>query len=181
MTARHCLRSSIPLAAALAVALPWAASGQGIPAGRTPLRTARKDISTLRADYADAFNRKDVAALVSMYTPDATVIQSDGTVLSGRDAIRDAFNRDTANWQRMTINSDTVRIFGSTAWDVGTVRFSRSGGREEVSHYLVVLRRGMKGWKAASVATVPEKGGMAGADTTRGADTSKRADSTAPR
>jgi hypothetical protein len=52
--------------------------------------------------------------------------------------------------------SDTVRVFGNTAYDVGTVRTSRSGGDEDVGHYLVVLRRGLKVWNINSLAVVPE-------------------------
>jgi hypothetical protein len=56
----------------------------------------------------------------------------------------------------MSIASDTVRVFGNTAIDVGTVRTSRSEGGEDVAHYLVVLRRGVKVWKVNSLAAVPE-------------------------
>jgi hypothetical protein len=51
-----------------------------------------------------------------------------------------------------------VRVFGNTAVDVGTVRMSGSEGHEDVSHYLVVLRRGVKAWKINSLAIVPETG-----------------------
>jgi hypothetical protein len=58
----------------------------------------------------------------------------------------------------MSIASDTVRVFGNTAVDVGTVRTSLSDGGEDVGHYLVVLRRGVKVWKVNSLAVVPETG-----------------------
>lgn len=120
------------------------------------MRTARDEIRGLREAYAEAFNNKDSTTVANMYSPDAIVIQADGTVLVGKDAIRTSVAADAPNWPQMTITSDTVRVVGNTAWDVGTTRMQRSGGGEDVSHYLVVLRRGIKYWKINRVAVVPE-------------------------
>jgi hypothetical protein len=85
------------------------------------------------------------------------VIRGDGTVLTGRDAIQKDLEAPRPGPRRkMSITSDTVRVFGNTAYDVGTVRMSRPEGDEDVSHYLVVLRRGVKAWKVSSLASVPE-------------------------
>jgi ketosteroid isomerase-like protein len=63
------------------------ASGQGIEKPRVPVRTALDELRAVREEYAEAFNKKDTATLVSMYAPDATVIRGDGTVLTGKEAI----------------------------------------------------------------------------------------------
>ena len=63
---------------------------------------------------------------------------------------------DTQSWPQLTITSDTLRVVGHTAWDIGTTKSEESGGGEHVSHYLVVLRRGLKEWKINSLALVPE-------------------------
>jgi uncharacterized protein (TIGR02246 family) len=144
------------LAVSVALAGPSLAGAQGIEEPRIPLRTALKEIRTLREAYAESFNRKDAAAVADMYAPDATAILRDGRVLNGKDAIRQAFVAEAAKWPHMTITSDTVRVFGHTAWDVGTTRAHRAEGGEEVSHYLVVLRRGLKDWKISGLAAVPE-------------------------
>jgi hypothetical protein len=57
----------------------------------------------------------------------------------------------------MVLTSDTVRVYGGTALDFGTVKTHPEAGGENVSHYLAVLRKGLKGWKLAAVASVPEK------------------------
>ena len=154
MTSTPRITSWLPLAVSLALLAPTLASGQGIEQPRIPLRTALTEIRTLREAYAEAFNDKNAAAVVDMYAPDAILIKSDGTVLTGKAAIRKDF--EGGQWPKMTLSSDTVRVFGNTALDVGTVRTTPSGGSEEVGHYLVVLRRGLKDWKVSRVAVVPE-------------------------
>jgi uncharacterized protein (TIGR02246 family) len=156
MTLARRFRAWLPLMVSLAFFVPNVANGQGIEKPRVPLRTALDELTALREEYSEAFNKKDTATLVDMYAPDAIVIPGDGTVLTGREAIRK--NLEAGPWGKMSIASDTVRVFGNTAIDVGTVRTSRSEGGEDVGHYLVVLRRGVKVWRVNSLAVVPETG-----------------------
>jgi uncharacterized protein (TIGR02246 family) len=156
MTASRCARSSLQLIAALAFVAPSLARAQGIEAPRIPLRTALKEINTLRAEYASAYNSKDAAGLTAMYLPDAIVIRGDGSTLRGRAAIGKAMAEEAASWHQITISSDTVRVFGNTAWDVGTLSDQGSASEAKVSRYLVVLRRGLQEWNISSVAVVPQ-------------------------
>ena len=152
----YCVYSWRVLAVFVVLVLPSVASSQGIERPRIPLRTALDEIRELRTAYAEAFNKKESATVADMFTPDATFIQADGSVLAGKDAIQKAFAVAAPKWPHMTISSDTVRVVGHTAWEIGTTRSQDSAGGEEVSHYLVVLRRGLKSWKINSVAVVPE-------------------------
>jgi uncharacterized protein (TIGR02246 family) len=157
MTLARRSRAWLPLIVSLAFVVPNVANGQGIERPRVPVRTALDELRVLRAAYTEAFNKDDTAALVDMYAPDAIVIRGDGTVLTGKDAIQKDLERPRPGTRpKMSIASDSVRVFGNTAYDVGTVRMSRSEGAEEVSHYLVVLRRGLKAWTISSLASVPE-------------------------
>jgi ketosteroid isomerase-like protein len=156
MTASRRARLSLSLVAALAFVPTALAYAQGIETPRVPVRTAIKEINTLRAEYMDLYNKKNAAALTAMYLPDAVVIRSDGTTLLGQTAIGKALGEEAAGWQRMTITSDTMRVFGNTAWDVGTLSTESSGGDASVSHYLVVLRRGVERWQISSLAAVAE-------------------------
>lgn len=147
-------RSSI-LAAALALAAASPVAAQGIESPRVPLRTALAEINTLRAEYAAAYNKQDAAAVTAMYLPDAVLIRPDGSTLMGQTAIGKAMGEESPKWVPSTLSSDTVRVYGNTAWDVGTM--SATGGEAATSvHYLVVLRRGLEGWKISSLAVVPE-------------------------
>ena len=91
-----------------------------------------------------------------MYLPDAVLIRADGSTLMGQAEIGKALAEDAPHWGPSTFSSDTMRVFGNTAWDVGTMSSQGSAGDATVSHYLVVLRRGLKAWKISSVAAVPE-------------------------
>ncbi len=155
MTASRRAQFSLPLVAALAFAATSLAAAQGVDAPRVPLRTAIKEINTLRAEYADLYNKKDAAALTAMYLPDAVMIRDDGSTLLGQAAIGKVLADEAESWQRITITSDTMRVFGNTAWDVGSLRSQGSESEASVSRYLVVLRRGVQEWKIISAAVVP--------------------------
>ena len=142
--------------AAVALLATSLAQAQGVEAPRVPLRTAITEINTLRSEYAGAYNSKAAASLTAMYLPDAVVIRPDGSTLLGQSAIGKAMAEESPTWRQTTIVSDTMRVFGNTAWDVGTFSTQVPEGNMAVSRYLVVLRRGLQGWKISSLAVVPE-------------------------
>ena len=149
--------SSLPLVALLAFIAAPAAHAQGIESPRVPVRTAIKEINTLRAEYMDLYNKKNVSALTAMYLPDAVVIRGDGSTLLGRSAIGKSLADEAPTWTQLTITSDTMRVFGNTAWDVGTLTSRSAEGTAAVSHYLVVLRRGVETWQVSSLAVVDQQ------------------------
>jgi ketosteroid isomerase-like protein len=156
MTTYRRSMASLPLAMALALLTTSLAAAQGVEAPRVPLRTALKEINTLRAEYAALYNRKDTTALSAMYQPDAIVIRPDGSTLMGGAAVRKAFSEEAAKWGQITLSSDTTRVFGNTAWDVGSMSSQGPDGDQRVQRYLVVLRRGIQTWQISSLAVVPE-------------------------
>jgi uncharacterized protein (TIGR02246 family) len=152
-------RSWLCFALLLIAVAPSLARGQGVKTPHTPLRSSADEIRDLREAYTDAFNKKDSATVAAMYSPDAILIRGNGSVLVGQDAIRKAFATEAPQWPQLTaVTPDTLRVVGKTAWETGTTRAQPSGGGEQVSHYLIVLRRGMKYWKINSLAVVPERG-----------------------
>lgn len=155
MTPRPRSRSGVLLLVALTMGVPSLARAQGIEEPRIPLRTALNEINSLRAAYEEAYNRKDAATLTAMYEPDAVMIRPDGLLL-GRAAIGKALADESATWTQTTFASDSMRVFGHTAWDAGTLSSSDADGGPLVTHFLVVLRRGLKDWRISSLAVVPE-------------------------
>lgn len=156
MTPSRRFRFSLPLVAALAFVPTARATAQGVEQPRVPLRTAIKEINTLRSEYADLYNKKDAAALTAIYLPDAVVIRGDGSTLLGQAAIGKALGEEAASWKQITLSSDTMRVFGNTAWDVGSMSSSRgSDGEPSITRYLVVLRRGVQEWRISSLAVLP--------------------------
>lgn len=151
-----CSRSSAWLAFFLVSFAPAVAVGQGIKRPTTPVRTARDELRAFREEYVDAYNKKDSTAVANMYAKDAIVIQPNGNVLVGQAAIRKAIDERAPKWGQLSLTSDSLRVVGSTALDVGTARVQLSEGGEQVSHYLSVLRRGIKSWTIVRVAQVAE-------------------------
>lgn len=145
---------AVPLLLSFALTAPSVAVAQGIEEPRIPLRTALAELSTLRTEYVDAFNRKDAAAVASMYDSDATLISDQGS-MKGGEAIREMMTTEAPTWPHAVIASDTVRVYGNTAVDVGTWTVHPADGGEMVMRYMSVLRRSMSGWKLVSVAVVP--------------------------
>ena len=147
-----------PVLLALALATPVVARAQ-VEEPRIPLRTAIAEINTFRSAYQDAYNKKDGATLAAMYEDDAVVVNPDGSTLMGIDAIRKALTTAAPNWNAATITSDTMRVYGHSAWDVGVFTTTGPNGEKITSRYLVTLRRGLTQWKLARVANIPMTGG----------------------
>ena len=156
MTPGRRTTSSLCLAAILALVAPSLVGAQGIDTPRVPLRTALMEINTLRAEFTDNYNKKATELLTAMYMPDAVSIRPDGSTLLGRAAIGKAMAEEAPSWGQATISSDTVRVFGNTAWDIGTMSTQGSDGQGRTTRYLVVLRRGVTRWRISSVAVVPQ-------------------------
>lgn len=156
MSRHSWLSRAVPIALTLGLATPTIVGAQGVEEPRIPLRTALMELNTLRTEYAEAFNRKDGAALASVYAPDAVLIDANGVKVSGAAAIREYMVERSEEGGHMVLESDSVRVYGNTAVDMGTVTIHPEGGGEDVAHYLSVSRRGMAGWKLVSVAVVPK-------------------------
>ena len=137
-----------------ALALPAVAPAQGIPP-HVPVSTTLGDLARVRASYVDAFNAHDAAAVSKLYAPDAIVLGADGSETVGASAIAKANADSAATWPQASAHSNSVKVYGSTAIDVGTWTVHLANGGEQVSHYLAVLRHGVSGWKLQHVAIVP--------------------------
>jgi uncharacterized protein (TIGR02246 family) len=155
MSRRHRTHRTGILALALALAAPAALAAQGIPANAPPLRTSLADLATLRATYVDAFNKKDAAAVTALYADDAVVILEDGQMLNGGLEIGARMAAEAPNWPHAVAESDTTRVYGSTAVDLGTWTVHPADGGEMKFRYVTMLRRGLNGWKITHVSLVP--------------------------
>jgi ketosteroid isomerase-like protein len=153
MTRRH-TRSFLPLVLTLALATPAIARAQ-IEEPRIPLQTKTSELNRFRTEYAENFNKKDVAAVVAMYSSDIIVVEPTGNVIKGIDAVRAWFTQGAANLPHLVIESDSMAVYGNTAVDMGTAKQHPSGGGEMVARYMVVLRRDMNGWKIVRLINTP--------------------------
>ncbi|HLS47658.1 MAG TPA: nuclear transport factor 2 family protein [Gemmatimonadales bacterium] len=156
MRRRSLLKCVIPM---LLVLAPSVALAQGIEADRQRLRTAQDDIRTLRSQYAEAYNAKDAAAVAALYTSDGIMVNSSGEMVAGAEEIASSMASAAPSWPHVVISSDTVRVYGSTAVDVGRFTTHPASGGEKVERYVAVLRRGMDGWRVSHAVLVPATGG----------------------
>lgn len=138
---------------ALALA-PTVATAQ-IEEPRIPLQTKLSELNRFRVEYAEAWNKKDTATLIAMWSDDAMFNDADGQAYRGRDAVRKWYNDRAANMPHLVIESDSLAIYGNTAVDMGTSKMHPQGAPEQVARYLVVLRRNMNGWKVVRAAITP--------------------------
>ena len=147
------VRSAAALLFVLAGSAPTVVGAQ-IEEGRIPLQTAMTELFRFREAYAESYNSKNVAAVSAMYDTSAVVILANGTMLKGRVAINKSLT-DAAPLPHMVIESDSIRVFGNTAIDVGTLKMHPSGAPEIVTRYIVVLRRGFNEWKLVYASQTP--------------------------
>ncbi len=136
------------------LALPALAAAQGVRTPHAPIPTGPKDIAAMRGAYVNAFNTKDFRAIDAMYTSDATMVLADGSHAEGMAAISAKNSADAMNWPQLTLTSESVKIYGTTAIDVGTWTTHSSTG-DKSGRYLAVLRHDVNGWKLHDTANVP--------------------------
>lgn len=149
--------AAAPLLLTLAFVVPSTASAQ-IPDSVIPLQTVVSETNRFRVEYADHFNKKDVAGLVSMYAADAIFTAEDGTRYSGREAIAAYFTKMVPTMPHIVVTSESLLSYGATAIDMGTITMHPPGGGEVKSRYLAVLRRELGGagnWDLVRVARTP--------------------------
>jgi ketosteroid isomerase-like protein len=143
---------------ALALA-PTVATAQ-IEEPRIPLQTKMSELNRFRVEYAEYWNKKDVPALVAMWSEDVVFYDVDGQSYRGRDQVRKWYTDRSANMPHLVLESDSMTVYGNTAVDLGTSKMHPAGGGEQVARYLVVLRRNMNGWKLVRAALTPVVSGQ---------------------
>jgi uncharacterized protein (TIGR02246 family) len=104
------------------------------------------EIDELTRRFVDAFNRGDASGAAAAYAPDAVYANPGPVVVTGRDAIRDAFAEEHAAGARI-LGFETLRAEGdgATAWALQ--RFPTNLGETVL---MIALRRGEDGWLIAA-------------------------------
>ena len=141
----------------VASAMPSVASAQ-IPDSVIPLQTVISETNRFRAEYAEYYNNKDVAGLMTLYAANAILTGEDGTTYTGKDAIKAYFTKTATTMPHIVITSESLLSYGGTAIDMGTITAHPAGGGEVKSRYIAVLRRELGGggnWDLVRVARTP--------------------------
>jgi ketosteroid isomerase-like protein len=85
--------------------------------------------------YDAAFERKDTAALVAMYTPDAVIV-GEGPTVSGKEAITSFYDDQFKDGPVTNVTKvDEIHIAGNMAWSIGSWSGSATGPNNTTQQY----------------------------------------------
>jgi uncharacterized protein (TIGR02246 family) len=107
----------------------------------------------LSAAFAAAVNAGDVLAALDLWVEDGAIVQPDGNVLRGRDAIANALQALVDNHVTLEIELADVFPAGDVAIVLGTLTLNGTGhdgtSFAQRSESVVVYTRGAEGWRIA--------------------------------
>lgn len=107
-------------------------------------------IKNLSQQWADLYNRGDIAGVANLYTDDAVIYANTGEVVSGREAIQQAFGKayDAAPGEATREASDEVETLGDVAYNIGRYTLTNVDGRTiSRGNYLTLLKKIEGDWK----------------------------------
>jgi len=137
-------------AAALPLVLCVAILSTGCAKNRSEEVAALKSsIESMNGRFAEAVARRDVAAIVQLYTADAQAYPPGLAIVTGRSAIQDMWKGLLSMpVGRLELRTVEVDGNGETAWETG--RFTlvgTNGSTIDDGKYIVVWKHDPDGWK----------------------------------
>jgi uncharacterized protein (TIGR02246 family) len=107
--------------------------------------SAAAEVELMKSALTDAVVRKDPGPLAALFAEDAVVVEPDGRILEGRDAIAARIAELLPRVQAYSISSQRLEESGELAYDQETFGVTLTGvdgsSRNLSGHQLVVLRR----------------------------------------
>ncbi len=108
--------------------------------------TVEQEIKNTDDQFADAFNRGDIAALVALHAENALLLPPDSPAERGSEAIESGFKELLdAGWKNLSFTSVEVSSDGSLAYHVGNYAAdvpTKEGTSEKVfGKYVDIYRR----------------------------------------
>jgi uncharacterized protein (TIGR02246 family) len=137
-------------------------SGDGPARAENTEQTIRDAV----AAFADAFNKRDMAAFRAFWAADAEYIDEAGTVTKGREAIGTLFKRylDAHKGAQLTLKVTRIQpLSADVAIQDGTSELKESGGTVDEGRYTAVWFKADGKWHLRSARDLPSEGGNAGA------------------
>jgi len=116
---------------------------------RAEVAELKTTIEGVNARFADAFARRDVAALGQLYAADAEALPPGSGPVLGRIAIQDMWKGlMSLPVGRMQLTTIEVDGNGETAWEAGRyVLIGSNGGTMDEGKYIVLWKHEPDGWK----------------------------------
>lgn len=120
-----------------------------------PNEAALVSLASRAQDFVDRYNQGDSAALASHFVPGGEIVLADGSVVSGREEIKDFYDEVFAGDEdpKGALEAGSVRfVTPGIAIEDGTFHVTRPDG-EVVSHYYTAIQvqQDDGGWLTASI------------------------------
>jgi len=147
--------SGRPLAVAAQVQSPPAVTAA--PASATTAAAEKAVLETLVA-YVEAYNKKDPARIIELFTQDGTLVDSDNVATRGREAIAQEFTAAFAEPSTYTLDGKTERIRLITpdvAQAEGVSRLVSPKEATIANRFVALLARKGDAWKIAEIRDYP--------------------------
>jgi uncharacterized protein (TIGR02246 family) len=147
--------SGRPLAVAAQVQSPPAVAAA--PASATTAAVEKAVRETLVA-YVEAYNKKDSARIIELFTQDGTLVDSDNVATRGREAIAQEFTAAFAEPSTYTLDGKTERIRLITpdvAQAEGVSRLVSPKEATIANRFVALLARKGDAWKIAEIRDYP--------------------------
>ncbi len=99
--------------------------------------------------YADAFNRGDLAALAALHTEDVLYLPPNASAVSGRQGVEStAKELFDAGWKNMSFSSVQFGSDGDLAYNVGRYSVDDPTDESTTGHFVDIYKRQADGsWK----------------------------------
>ena len=141
------------VAAFASLALAACAAQQASQAGSARAATLRTQIERSTAQFAESFNRGDIAAVVAMYDTGAVVLAPNAPVMRGKQNIEQLWNgARQQGFKSVSLTTQSVEQLGDHAIELGIYQLVvQPPGQPEMTDrgkYMVIWKRQSGGsWK----------------------------------
>jgi uncharacterized protein (TIGR02246 family) len=114
---------------------------------------ATTEIRDNSSKLASAFNAAKVDDLAAMFMPRGELIDEQGTVHKGQDAIKELLTKFFTKFPgtQMEIISDSIRLVGPVAIQEGTRFTTAKDGSNASVRFVAILTKTEQGWRIASI------------------------------
>lgn len=114
---------------------------------------ATTEIRDNSSKLANAFNAAKVDDLAAMFMPRGELIDEQGTVHKGQDAIKELLTKFFTKFPgtQMEIISDSIRLVGPVAIQEGTRFTTAKDGSNASVRFVAILTKTEQGWRIASI------------------------------
>jgi ketosteroid isomerase-like protein len=131
-----------------ALALSVTVSACAGPTQQEFTRTDAEAIKKSTADFAAAFNSKQLDKVIEFYVDNSVLMPPNKPLLRGRDTLKAFYGSEAARGGQLTMEVEEVVGHGPLAYESGIYSIAYEGGGRDRGKYVLVLRNMAGTWRA---------------------------------